>query len=202
MDWYEPEVRSIEAGIRSTAVSRYPIVFYGSSSIRLWTTLAQDLKMPEILNLAFGGSTLAACVHFFDRLVRPIAPKSIILYAGDNDLGDGRTPEEVASAFHSFVSKVDEMHRRTTLSFISVKPSPARRKIIDRVRRTNELIRTAIEKRNNGCFIDVFDAMLNSEGEPERKLYTEDGLHLSEAGYRLWTELLIPYRNCISAQRP
>ncbi len=52
------------------------------------------------INLGFGGSTLAACAWFFDPIVAPVShPQTLILYAGDNDLGDGRHPEEVLFFF-------------------------------------------------------------------------------------------------------
>ena len=46
-------------------------------------------------NQAFGGSTLEACAWFFERLVVPCYPRALVCYAGDNDLGDGRTPDQV-----------------------------------------------------------------------------------------------------------
>ena len=94
MQWYESEV---EALVRATATrvnGSRPPVFYGSSSFRLWDKLAEDVD-PHVLNLGFGGSTLEACDYFFPRLVWPVHPCSLLLYAGDNDLGDGRSPEQV-----------------------------------------------------------------------------------------------------------
>ena len=99
MVWYEDEVRLLEARTRTIDPTTDRVVFYGSSSIRLWTTLAKDFPQVNSLNLGFGGSTLAACAWFFDRLVVPADPKSIVFYAGDNDLGDGRHPEEVCLFF-------------------------------------------------------------------------------------------------------
>jgi hypothetical protein len=98
MDWYEEEVRTLEGMQATRPLMAAPAVFYGSSTSRLWTTLAQDLGDPGIVNLGFGGSTLAACVHFFERLVQPVNPGSLPIYAGDNDPGDGRSPEGVLSS--------------------------------------------------------------------------------------------------------
>ena len=202
MDWYEAEVRELEAAVHVRKNCASLVAFYGSSSIRLWTTLARDLQIPDAVNLGFGGSTLAACVHFFERVLLPAAPRSLVIYAGDNDLGDGRSPDHVANSFHELTRKVDGLLGGIPLSFISVKPSPARRAILDKVRRTNTLIREAIEKRTNNCFINVFDAMLKPDGHPNETLYTDDGLHMSKAGYRLWTELLLPFREIMVAGRP
>src|SRR5215470_9581276 len=101
MEWYEQEVRELEQAVAVRVNGDRPPVFYGSSSIRLWTTLAEDFD-PRVLNLGFGGSTLEACLYFFARLVPPTHPRSLLLYAGDNDLGDGRSPDDVFATFRRF----------------------------------------------------------------------------------------------------
>jgi lysophospholipase L1-like esterase len=197
MDWYEAEVRALEKDtIRQQTVAN-PVVFYGSSTIRLWNTLAADLENPRALNLGFGGATLEACAHFFERLVPPLNPCSLVVYAGDNDLGDGRSPQAVLSFFQSLMAKMARRLPGVHFSFISIKPSPARVKLFDRVRLTNGLIRDEMQKRRQGQFIDVFDAMLDCDGVPRPKLFEADGLHLSREGYRLWSSLLCSYRNKI-----
>ena len=196
MQWYEAEVRALERARTGCAIGDRTPVFYGSSSMRLWDTLAEDVG-PGILNLAFGGSTLEACDHFFARLVAPVNPRSLLLYAGDNDLGDGRTVDQVLGWFRSLADKVEDSLGAIPFGFISVKPSPARFPIVDRIRRVNELVRKEIEARPSGYYVDVFPAMLNEAGRPRTELYFEDGLHLNREGYRLWGSILQPYRNRI-----
>jgi lysophospholipase L1-like esterase len=197
MDWYEGEVRQLEAARRLHPGPPNPVVFYGSSTIRQWESLARDLGNTRALNLGFGGSTLEACVHFFDRIVLPAEPCSLVVYAGDNDLGDGRTPLQVLSLFRELAAKVKRHLTGVEFGFISIKPSPARWSIADRIRSTNNLIRQEIKTYSRGYFIDLFDAMLDKNGLPRKKLFDQDGLHLSPAGYRLWAQELSPYRNRI-----
>lgn len=194
MEWYEEEVRQLERSFRQRSLPAEPVAFYGSSTIRLWQNLAQDLGNPRALNLGFGGSTLEACSYFFERLVAPIKPASLVIYAGDNDLGDGRKPKEVLSFFRALAGKVHRDLGLIDVAFISIKPSPARFDLIGRIRKTNQLIQDALTTWPNYYFIDVFDAMLDKDGRPQAKLFTEDGLHMGPAGYALWTQLLAPYR--------
>ncbi len=184
---------------RKSSPPAKPIVFYGSSTIRLWSSLAADMGSERALNLGFGGSTLEACVYFFDRLVKPVQPCSLVVYAGDNDLGDGRSPKEVHSYFCALSKKVKQ-NLNAEFGFISIKPSPARFAIVDRIRQTNELIRKQIELDQGGYYIDLFAAMLASDGGPKRDLFTEDGLHMNAAGYRLWVSLLLPFHHRIFAE--
>jgi lysophospholipase L1-like esterase len=195
MDWYEAEVRELEKATANRVLPKNPVVFYGSSTIRLWDTLADDLDNFRAINLGFGGSTLEACAHFFERLVVPVAPCSLVVYAGDNDLGDGRSAQEVFSYYKTLEAKIDKNLGDLEFGFISIKPSLARFNIIDRIRTANRLIKEDISARKRGYFIDLFEAMLKPDGMPDPKLFCEDGLHMSRAGYRLWTERLSAFRN-------
>ena len=193
MEFYEAEVRALE---HASVNGSRPPVFYGSSSIRLWNTLAEDFD-PRVLNLGFGGSTLEACDYFFARLVTPLHPRSLLLYAGDNDLGDGRSPEQVLGWFVSLADKVMHSLGPIPFGFVSVKPSPARYSIIDRIRSLNDLVRRDLESRPSAYYVDVYSPMLDPHGKPRPELFLEDGLHLNHDGYRLWSRLLEPHRNQI-----
>jgi lysophospholipase L1-like esterase len=188
VEWYEPEARELIARLAAKPVAD-PAVLYGSSTIRLWTTMATDLNDGRAVNAGFGGSTLEACDFFFERIVAPLKPASLLVYAGDNDLGDGRSPVHVLESFRRLAAKVDRRCGPIPFGFISIKPSPARGDILDRIRRANELIRTEIERRPNGFYVPLLDAMLRN-GKPRPELFLDDGLHLGPAGYELWTRLL------------
>lgn len=197
MEWYEAEVQQLENSLRERPLPPDPVVFYGSSTIRLWEQLADDFADRRALNLGFGGSTLQACSYFFERLVVPVKPASLVLYAGDNDLGDGRKPKDVLSSFRELAAKVGRDLGRIPVAFISIKPSPARFDLMNRIRRTNRMVQDDLAARPGYFFINLFDAMLDENGKPRAELFSEDGLHMSRKGYELWLELLQPYRNRI-----
>ncbi|MGM9476094.1 SGNH/GDSL hydrolase family protein [Pedobacter sp. GSP4] len=190
MYWYEEEVKQLEKTHRLDR--EHPgIVFYGSSSIRLWNSLEDDFPHSKVTNLGFGGSTLAACVWFFERIMTDYRPKSLVVYAGDNDLGDGRNPEEIFIFFQQLMVKANLRFGALPCYFISLKPSLTRWHMADQFRYTNNLIESEIIKQNgNWKFIDVFKKMLDKSGQPDPSLYDGDGLHLSEAGYRLWAQVV------------
>src|SRR3954449_2421162 len=190
MDWYEEEVADLIR--RRDALPYEPqTIFYGSSTIRLWESLYDDFKDCQPVNLGFGGSTLAACVWFFERIVAPIkGVQNMFVYAGDNDLGDGRTPEEVLIFFEELVTKMNHHFPNLTWYYISIKPSISRWNIDDKIKRTNELIEAEIKQQSNITFINIYDAMLDENGYPNAALFDEDGLHLSKEGYEVWKEAL------------
>lgn len=199
MEWYEAEVRTLERACAGCVNGNRPPVFYGSSSIRLWDTLAQDFGS-GVLNLGFGGSTLQACDYYFTRLVPPVKPRSLLLYAGDNDLGDGRSVEQVFGWFRLLADKVAISLGHIPFGFVSIKASPARYPIIDRIRRLNELLRCEIESRPSGYYVDIFPAMLDDSGKPRSEYFLRDGLHMNRQGYQLWSRILESHRHQIFTQ--
>lgn len=190
MHWYEDEVKGLEKKIRELPYQPETL-FYGSSSIRLWESLNNDFAAYKPVNLGFGGSTLAACVWFFDRLMTSLNPKRLVVYAGDNDLSDGRNPEEVFIFFEQLVVKARERFGDLPCYFVSIKPSPSRWHLADQFRYANNLIESEIIKQdNNWRFINIFEAMLDASRNPNKEYYGTDSLHLTPKGYELWTQLI------------
>jgi lysophospholipase L1-like esterase len=198
MEWYEEEVAAIEAERTTKPPATGAVVFYGSSSIRLWDTLEEDFPGIPVVNAGFGGSTLTACAWFFDRLVVPLRPRSLVVYAGDNDLGDGKHSRDVVASYHALIGQVDQRLGPIPFGFVSIKPSPARHQLLEQIRQTNQHIQLALEQRPNSYFINVFDAMLDN-GVPRADLFAEDGLHLNAAGYQLWREILQGQRQLLDS---
>jgi len=164
MFWYEDEIKRLEQGSLKNA-GEAETIFYGSSSIRMWNSLNADFADLKPVNLGFGGSTLAACVWFFDRVMAPYHPKRLIVYAGDNDLGDGRHPEEIFIFFQQLVARCNKRFGDIPCYFISLKPSVNRLHLVDQFKFTNQIIAGEIARyHNNWHYIDIFKEMFDAKG--------------------------------------
>ena len=190
---WEADIRAFEQGDSAQKPPARGILFVGSSSIRLWDTLADDFAGLPVYNRGFGGSELHDVLHFADRIVIPYAPKTIVVYAGDNDLANGRSPEQVAADFRRFTRVVHRALPKARIVFIAVKPSIDRWKIVDKVRRANALVRRYTRTDRRLAYADIFTPMLGADGKPRPELFREDGLHMTPAGYQLWTSVVRPY---------
>jgi len=168
------------------------VVFVGSSSIRLWDLAKYFPNLPAI-NRGFGGSQMIDSVNHADLLVIRHKPRTVIVYAGDNDLAAGKSPEQVSDDFRAFVAKVRSALPETRVAYIGIKPSIQRWAIVAKVRQTNALIREYCDTDDRLGFIDVDGTMLGWDGKPRKDLFIEDGLHLSPKGYALWTVLVQPF---------
>ena len=168
------------------------VVFVGSSSIRLWDL---DRSFPKVrpLNRGFGGSSIIDSVNHVDLLVIRHRPRTVIFYAGDNDLAAGKSPQQTADDFKAFAAKVRAALPETRIAFIGIKPSIQRWALIAQIRKANALIREYCDGDDRLAFIDVDGPMLGWDAKPRRDLFVEDGLHLSPRGYALWTTLVEPF---------
>lgn len=189
---FEKEIQAYEAADQKQPPPKDAVLFIGSSTIRIWKSLPTDFPGITTINRGFGGSEIADSVRYADRIAIPYHPRRIVMYAGDNDLAAGKSPERVANDFRAFVEKVRSAEPDVPITFISIKPCPARWKNVANVKKANQLIADYAKSQKGIDFVDIFPAMLNSEGKPRTELFRKDGLHMNAKGYALWTSILAP----------
>lgn len=177
------------------------IEFIGSSSIRMWDTLAADFPGQKVFNRGFGGSEVRDSTYYADQIVIPYAPCKVFFYAGDNDLNSGRSPAQVRDDVVAFVQRVHRDLPKTTVDVISIKPSPSRAQLLPAVVEANGLIEKALAKLPNTGFTDVYTPMLGEDGQPRAALFREDMLHMQPEGYAIWRDALAPKVQCDAVKR-
>ena len=168
------------------------VVFVGSSSIRLWSDLQKDFEsMPVVYKRGFGGSRMLDCANHLQRLVLPYKPRLVVVYAGDNDLAEGRSPDDVLASLTQFVQGVRASLPHARIAYISIKPSPSRFALMPAIREANAKIKAYIAQTENADYVDIFTPMLNASGQPRTELFQNDALHMNATGYALWTSVIL-----------
>jgi lysophospholipase L1-like esterase len=190
---WEQDIAAFEAADKQAPPPRNAILFIGSSTIRMWTTLADDFPKHTVINRGFGGSELADAVHFADRIVIPYKPRLIVLFAGTNDISNGKSPEQVRDDLRAFVAKVRTALPDARIAYLGISPAPVRWDQADKQKETNRLIKEFIGSVENMMFINQWDQFLGADGKPREELYLSDRLHSSEAGYRIRAEIVRPH---------
>lgn len=166
-----------------------PIVFAGSSSIRLWNTSERFPDKP-IVNRGFGGSQLSDVNTYIKETVLGYQPRIVVLYAGDNDINAGKTNDQVFAAYETFVAAVHGADSTTEIIFISIKPSLQRWALWPQMRELNARVRAHAQQHLHQHYIDLATPLLGPDGMPRPELFREDGLHMTSAGYDIWSSRL------------
>ena len=190
---WEKEVAAYEAADRASPPPKGGVVFIGSSTVRLWKTLAVDFPGHAVVNRGVGGCEIADCTHFADRLVFPHAPRQVFLRAGGNDIHAGRSPAEVAGDFNAFVETVRAKLPKVEIVFVAVNPAPSRWNETDKYRELNALIRTAAAKLTGVTVCDGFSFVLDANGQARGELFVADKLHFNTEGYKLLAAQVRPH---------
>ena len=167
------------------------ILFLGSSSIRKWPTSNYFDYLP-IINRGFGGSHISDVNYYFKSIASIYKPRTIVLYAGDNDIAGKKTPEQVLEDYIDFIILVREHLPQTKIIYLPIKPSPSRWSMWNDMRQANRLIKMYTDSDNMQYYADTATPMLDSQGKPLGDLFVGDSLHLSKKGYDLWSEILKP----------
>lgn len=192
---WQGEIKALLAQDQTNPPPARPIVFTGSSSIRLWQTLAADFPDCPVLNRGFGGCQLADVVNYADRVVIPYRPRQVVIYCGGNDINAGKAPDLVYGDFVALVERLQSALPGVRLAYIASAPNPARWAEVERVRRLNRLVEEYCRKHRLD-FIDVFPLMLGADGQPRPELFVADRLHMNATGYALWKTAVRPYLHC------
>lgn len=168
------------------------IVFTGSSSIDMWSSLATDFPGLPVVGRGIGGTMLAEVPDFAPHIVYPLKPRIVVVYAGENDLQLGRSAADVVNAFKQVRAQIRARTSAAPVVFIALKPSPSRRALTPTMREANQQIAALCATDPRCTFVDVFTPMLDAQGEPRAELFLKDNLHMNAEGYRLWTNLVAP----------
>ncbi|MBL9133663.1 MAG: hypothetical protein JNG86_20805 [Verrucomicrobiaceae bacterium] len=189
---WQKEIAAIEKRYAENPAPKSPIIFIGSSSIRMWKTLAEDFPGKPVLNHGFGGSEVFDSLNYAHRLVLPFQPRQIVMYAGGNDLNSGKKAERVFSDFQAFTARIHAALPKTKICYISSAPNPKRWSQIAETRKLNTLVKDFCATDSLLKFIDVHPVMLGANGEPKPDIFLDDKLHMNAKGYALWKEVVGP----------
>lgn len=166
------------------------ILFIGSSSIRMWDSLAVDMAPLKVINRGFGGSTLPEVIHYADQILFPYAPSTIVLYCGENDISEGASPLRVFRSFKTLIQQIRQKLPEAVVYFIPMKPSIARWNLWSDYQKGNQMIATFIESQEQLEYIDTSPSMLVDSTYIDSTIFIEDGLHMNREGYERWRDVV------------
>lgn len=184
---WEKEIAAFEESDRTNPPPQNALLFTGSSTIRLWKTMAEDLPGHKVINRGFGGSQIVDATHFADRIIFPYKPKTVLIRAGGNDINAGKSPEQVFADFKEFVAKVHGKLPKTEIVYIALSPSIARWNNADKELALNALVKAFIKTTKLVKYLDDASISLGTDGKPRPDIFIADKLHFNAEGYKLFS---------------
>jgi hypothetical protein len=189
------EIKAFEYQDSLTPPPTNSILLVGSSSFTKWKDVNAYFPGFPIINRGFGGSSLTDVIRYTYNIILPYQPKQVIIYCGENDLAYGKeiTASTVVDRVKTLFGMIRQNLPNTEIDFISIKPSPVRMAIQPKVREANAELKKFFKKEKKAEFIDIYDAMLDANGNMREELYISDRLHMKPEGYKIWQKIMAPY---------
>ena len=180
------------------------ILFTGSSSIRLWSTLKEDVAPYQVIQRGFGGSKFSDLAVYAKRIVYPHQFRALVIFEA-NDITGGaadKSPEEVVKLFRNIVMTVRKKYADQPIFLFEITPTKSRWAVWPIVKQTNQMLKEACNKLHNTYFIETASAYLNKDGEPRQELFIKDMLHQNHDGYIIWGDLVRKKLDEVLSQTP
>ena len=192
MDRWQTEIEQLEQLDSQETDPEHAILFIGSSSVRLWDTIAEDMAPWTTIRRGYGGAKISDLAVFVERLVNPHEFDALAIFVANDITGakDDKTPEEVLEIYRYLVATVRKTKPTQPIYFISITPTSARFQVWETSKRANQLIEKYSQSDPSLHYIDTADRYLNSDGTPNDRLFRDDKLHLNRDGYKLWGEII------------
>ncbi len=194
-----PEVKAWESEIvkfeQLDVTKSYPsdaILFAGSSSIRLWSTIGKEMMPYNVIQRGYGGAKLSDFAVYADRIIYPHPCQAIVIFIANDISGDesDKSPLEISQLFRKTLYIIRRKFADTPVFWISVTPTPSRWAVWPEIKEANGMIKEICESHKNTYFIDTEKYFLNSSGLPRSELFIDDKLHLNVNGYSIWAGII------------
>jgi len=194
----QPFANDIAAFKKQDSIAPPPknaILFVGSSSFTKWKDVQNYFPDHTIINRGFGGSILLDVIRYEKEIIFPYQPKQIVIYCGENDVASSDTVSGkiVLERFKKLYIDIRQQMPKVPIMFISLKPSPSRWQMKDRMMEGNKLIKKYLKKQKHTTYISVWESMLGADGKPIADIFIEDKLHMNAKGYAIWQKLIEPH---------
>jgi hypothetical protein len=184
---WSTEIKAFDA-LNKAGLPKDPILFYGSSSIRLWENIQTDLTPLSVVRRGYGGASLHDASYFAKRVLYPIDYRALVLFIGNDIWGNefDKTPAEMRKLM-KYIIGVSRKHRPNAEIFlIEVTHVPARAHLMAEWDAANEMLKELAKSNDDLHFIRTKDLYVKPNGEIRAELFRDDDIHQNDQGYELW----------------
>lgn len=166
------------------------IIFLGDSitDICEWNEL---FKNSLIKNRGISGDTTYGILNRLEDIVSS-KPSKIFIMVGINDIGKGKSTEEIIKNYKSILNRIKKSSPSTDIYVESV--LPINKDIFNTSTKEEEIIalNDSLKKlcaSYNIKYIDLYSLFI-AEGNKLNPKYTTGGIHINGTGYAIWREVI------------
>jgi lysophospholipase L1-like esterase len=166
------------------------VLFTGSSSVRMWKDVAEYFPEYNVINNGFGGSHFSDLIYYYEELIPKYKPDYLFIYEGDNDIASNKKPGKILKEAKLLVDRIQQDLPETKVVLISPKPSVARWHLRKNYQKLNKKLEKLAKKHDNLEYADVWNAMLDENGQVFTDVFLDDNLHMNKKGYDIWGKVI------------
>ena len=195
---FEEEVLLLENLDVEEKAGENDILFIGSSSIRLWDNIKEDMHPYSSVKRGYGGAHFYDLIHFSERLVKNHSPKAILIFVANDIAGSNSStnlvgdlsPNEVKRLFNYNYKLIRSIHKNIPILLIETTPTQKRWNVWSKILEANKKLERFCKQEPNLYFIRTRDMFIGVDGLPIKSLFLTDELHLNIDGYKLWSSII------------
>ena len=191
---YAADVEELSSKAATDPRKDIDVLFFGSSSIRLWNGLEEMMAPLSVVNRGYGGATVRDILVNYDRLMADYNPKAFVIFC-DNDICGNEvdlTVSGVLDYYRLLFNRLAQDYPGVPVFFLSWKYSGLRAFMRDTQKLVNDVMVDYASSSDQVTFVDVNATLLQSDGDINQALFESDNLHINRDGYLLWTSVLKP----------
>jgi len=170
------------------------VLFYGSSSIRLWDSIATDVSPLVPTRCGFGGAKSIDLAVFAGEVLTAQTYDGLVIFVANDISGEANQPEYSPDQVIGWLQEVVDCSRAwqptAPILLVEVTPTPKRWPVWPRQLALNLRLREWTLSQPGVEFLSTAEYFLDSEGRARETLFDADRLHLNSDGYRLWGRLI------------
>jgi len=192
---YRPNNYGLKVGqFKSYPNTSTDIIFLGNS-ITANVDWAELLGKPNVRNRGISGDITFGVLQRLDEVTEG-APAKVFILIGINDISRNVPDSVILQNYQTVISRIKKESPKTRIYFQTLLPVNNEFTQFKNHYNKDEHIAAVNEglkklaARKKITLIDLHPHFLNADKKLDKQ-YTEDGLHLNAAGYKVWKELLI-----------
>lgn len=192
---WEPVIAEFEQQDRATPLPRDAIVFIGSSTIRFWDSLSEDMQPLTAFGRGFGGAKIMDLGYFADRIVKPYQPRAVVIYIGANDFAElwgnkPKTTQQAQALYRQLLERIKQAAPAKPIYMLALRPKPNNSAEDARVTKFNRFLADEAQTDPLLHYIDANRVFLDGSGHLDDQYISWDTIHINDRGYQVWGDVI------------